>query len=123
MVPRLPGSALGFERTELLFLVPFILSIPGTFAISRGWKVDRWIGELSYPVYLVHVLVIAACRSHFGWFGEVPVLGSIVLAVILAVSIEIPLDRFRQARVKNRIVSPFIMRDPFPKPLAQPSVP
>jgi peptidoglycan/LPS O-acetylase OafA/YrhL len=105
IAPSVPGSALGFERAELLFVIPFVLSIPGTFSISKTWKVDRWMGELSYPIYLVHVLVVAACRGHFGWFGEIPVLGSVLLAVFLAFMIEIPLDRFRQARVQNRFIS------------------
>jgi peptidoglycan/LPS O-acetylase OafA/YrhL len=103
MILAIPGSALGFERTELLFVIPFVLSIPGTFAISKTWKVDRWVGELSYPIYLVHVLVIAACRGHFGWFGEIPVLGSILFAVMLAIMIETPLDRLRQARVEDSL--------------------
>jgi peptidoglycan/LPS O-acetylase OafA/YrhL len=100
--PDVPGSALGFEQRELLFVIPFALSIPGTFALSKTWRLDRWIGELSYPIYLVHGLVVVACRGHFGWFGEIPVLATILLAVMLAVVIEIPLDRLRQARVENR---------------------
>ena len=57
---RRSGSAPGFEQRELLFVIPFALSIPGTFALSKTWRLDRWIGELSYPIYLVHGLVVVA---------------------------------------------------------------
>jgi peptidoglycan/LPS O-acetylase OafA/YrhL len=105
-LPEMGQPILGFEAKELLYLSAFCVGLPGAFKATREWKADRWIGELSYPVYLVHVLVVAACRSHFGLSGELPVLGSILFAAILTSAIEAPLYRLRQARVKAVTVSP-----------------
>ena len=78
-LPEMGQPILGFEAKELLYLSAFCVGLPGAFKATREWKADRWIGELSYPVYLVHVLVVTACGSHFGLSGELPVLGSIQL--------------------------------------------
>ena len=40
-----------------IFTLMVGLSVPFIFALTKNWKVDRWIGELSYPVYIVHVVV------------------------------------------------------------------
>jgi peptidoglycan/LPS O-acetylase OafA/YrhL len=101
-VPPIAGSLLGFERREFLFLATFMICVPAIFALSRTWKLDRWIGELSYPIYLCHLLVVQACNGRFGWEGVNPIAGSVVISIILATAVETPLDRFRQARIRRR---------------------
>lgn len=40
------------------FVVSVLLALPFLFKVSLNWKFDRLIGELSYPVYLTHMMVI-----------------------------------------------------------------
>jgi peptidoglycan/LPS O-acetylase OafA/YrhL len=59
-----------------LFLLLLGVSIPFIFAATKEWRVDRILGEISYPLYVVHFLVIIVCRdiapgapssSHYGF--------------------------------------------------------
>ncbi|MDP2386929.1 MAG: acyltransferase [Bacteroidota bacterium] len=82
-----------------VFLFPFVL--PYLFEITKHNKVDRFIGDLSYPLYIVHYSVVKYCWAH-----QVPLekLGLIVTGVSLAISIlilvafERPIERFRAKR-------------------------
>lgn len=110
-VPDAGGALLGFEARELLFLAVFAACIPATFAVSKGWRADRWIGELSYPIYLCHLLVVQLCNGHFGYGDIKPVAGTIIAAIALTIAIERPLDRFRQARFRSRTNAPSAWRE------------
>ena len=102
LLPRIDNhQILGFPATEALFLGIFALCIPGIFALSRNWRLDRWLGELSYPIYLAHLFVIMACNGRFGWGAIKPAVGTIVLAAAITVLMEIPLDKLRQRRFKQ----------------------
>lgn len=82
-----------------IFLFPFVL--PYLFEITKGNKVDRFIGDLSYPLYIVHYSVLKYCWAH-----QVPLdkLGLLVTGVSLAISVVIlvafekPIERFRAKR-------------------------
>jgi peptidoglycan/LPS O-acetylase OafA/YrhL len=51
--------ARGYDTVPLrLAYVALALSLPFLFAASKSNPLDRWIGELSYPLYLVHGLTI-----------------------------------------------------------------
>lgn len=43
-----------------LFLALVAAGVPLLFAMTRHDSIDRWIGEISYPLYLVHNIVIYA---------------------------------------------------------------
>lgn len=81
-----------FRRIGVVALVA--LSLPTLFDLSRHWKVDRWIGELSYPVYITHMLVLM-------WLPVSPLSGfwcavvSVVFSAALMVFIEAPVNKFR----------------------------
>ena len=38
-------------------IVLFTMALPGLFEATKGFRWMNWIGDLSYPVYLVHILV------------------------------------------------------------------
>ena len=89
----------------MVFLAAFSLCIPGVFALSKNWRIDRWLGELSYQIYLCHLFVIMACNGRFGWGALKPAIGTGFLAAVLTVLMEIPLDRLRQRRFKQLVGS------------------
>lgn len=95
---RHTGTNLGFMATY-----PFwALAIPVLFLIFGNQKIDRTIGELSYPVYLVHhilMLVIASLAVYFGLgkaaVGPITAVASIVIALGFYHVIIAPIDRRR----------------------------
>jgi peptidoglycan/LPS O-acetylase OafA/YrhL len=84
--------------------------IPALFALTRNWRLDRQIGELSYPLYVSHFLVIWIA----GWiFADLSSPGARVAVIALALltafalqkGVDEPVDRFRQARLKKRALA------------------
>lgn len=96
------------ERTKqlILFIFSFIF-IPFIFNLFQKNKIDRFIGELSYPIYLSHFLVIDIL-THFTNLnhqnlGITTAIISIIFSIILIKLIINPIDRFRQSRLNVRI--------------------
>jgi peptidoglycan/LPS O-acetylase OafA/YrhL len=80
-------------------------AVPGLFLLTRKTAVDRFIGELSYPIYLVHILVIWVLDA----WGVVPgnyrgiavAAAAVALSSALYVAVIRPVERIRAARVKG----------------------
>lgn len=94
-------------RDSLAGRLPYLLllaaTLPWLFELSRDDPRDRALGELSYPLYLCHLLLIAAFDA---LLQSVPslraggvVLASLALAWMLARFVEWPLERFRGRRL------------------------
>jgi peptidoglycan/LPS O-acetylase OafA/YrhL len=65
------------------YLMPFAL--PFVFALTKDSKLDERIGELSYPLYLSHFLVLELLHHQNPWVDLAACLAaSIVLAVVFA---------------------------------------
>lgn len=90
------------EYRVFLYLV-FILNLDACFKLTKSNKSDRLIGNLSYPLYLIHMLVIQFTINLFNYFNlQAPVFLSILsvvlsflAALVIYYLIEIPFDRFR----------------------------
>ncbi len=94
----------GLELSGLLITYPFwTFAIPILFFVFGNQKIDRVIGELSYPIYLIHFLVIAILESlpiNFGlgrWMGVASALACIILAGIFYMVLIVPIDRKRHS--------------------------
>jgi peptidoglycan/LPS O-acetylase OafA/YrhL len=96
-----------FEQIKLRSLIVSTsmgLTLPFIFALTRNVKWDRWIGELSYPLYICHELVRLTMLR---WMPEhagtgMFILLSLVAAVLLMVCIEQPFERMRARFVERR---------------------
>jgi peptidoglycan/LPS O-acetylase OafA/YrhL len=94
------------DRSELwLFYLMFAASVPFIFSISLGSRIDRLLGDLSYPIYVVHWFVISFVGHFSGFFyRHVPYdyhrEGDIVLVILAATVLHLfferPIDNFRQ---------------------------
>lgn len=79
------------------------LTVPWIFNAFRDNRWDRWIGDLSYPVYLSQLIVIGMVLTYkppFGiwWaFG-----GTFAISIAVMLLIERPVDRWRQKRLAAR---------------------
>jgi peptidoglycan/LPS O-acetylase OafA/YrhL len=69
------------------------------FQATKSIKVDRWIGNLSYPVYLLHAAAIIVARNYFhSDSGAFVLLMTLAFALAVNVFLEEPLERVRQRR-------------------------
>lgn len=98
-----------FLSASKLFLFAYLgLTLPFLFRLSRASWADRLVGELSYPIYLSHLLPWLALRQ-LGVLADRPALFTLaVLSASAALSwaavalVDLPIDRLRQARVAGR---------------------
>ncbi len=84
---------------QLSYLTWFIL-IPRLFQITRKHRLDRFLGELSYPVYLLHMAIIPVagmlCRElPFLSLGITTISLTILLSIAFVVFLIRPLDVWR----------------------------
>ena len=90
-----------FKRWLLYVLV--IPLIPFSFIISKNIRFDRFIGELSYPIYLSHNIFIYITRELLGYKGIYEGLYVMILSVLFSILllkfVIYPIDRIRQAKL------------------------
>ncbi len=81
----------------------FALATPFVFYAFKDNAIDRWIGDLSYPIYMTQLFVIGFVLTKnppFGlWIG---IFGTIAMSVAVLLLIDHPLDRWRQRRARSR---------------------
>ena len=84
-----------------IILLPLIaVSLPIIFQTYRNSRIDRFIGDLSYPIYIVHILVIMlADRFVAGDIFWQVTAGTLAASVALLVFVDRPIDKWRQRRV------------------------
>lgn len=79
----------GLIKTGMLFAV-FLLLMPLAFVFQGTHRWDQWIGELSYPIYIGHALVIntllfvwANGAAHVRVLG----IGAVMLSILFAMAL------------------------------------
>lgn len=92
-----------FIIKDWFYLLIIIMSLPFIFSLTKTWEFDRYIGELSYPVYISHMLILWSCEklkitSILG-LGVTTIIGSIVCAVFLNELVQKKIEKIRQKRV------------------------
>ncbi|MEO6852687.1 MAG: hypothetical protein ABI410_21050, partial [Rhodoferax sp.] len=112
------GMYAGYHYAVLIFYGLWALAIPVLFCIFGGYKYDRFIGELSYPVYLSHLIVVSfvmAVQSKLALpsttVGPLSGVLSVAFALLLYVYIFKPLDARRYSLAKkfsNKAVRPHL---------------
>ena len=89
---------------RIFFVSPFIMAalfvfLPFIFSITKNNKLDRYIGELSYPLYISHMLVIWVTTSVFGHDNPrqrlVVGVASILFAILIYEVLDRRVDEFR----------------------------
>lgn len=112
----LTGSDIVYEL-ELPFDAFFLLFaplLPGLFAFSHGKRWDAWLGEFSYPVYLIHFALAQLLYRALvpeQWVGELTLLSTLLVSAAYIYSVDRPIQRLRariaagpRARPERRIV-------------------
>lgn len=90
---------------NVFFYALIFCSIPFIFLALKDNVLDRYIGELSFSIYISHHLIVSVFRSffyqHFQWisyYGYAVVVASLLLAIIFQKTIIKPLELRRIKR-------------------------
>jgi peptidoglycan/LPS O-acetylase OafA/YrhL len=99
------------------FYALVVVALPSLFIVSRQFAFDRWLGELSYPIYLCHLGVLsiggAVAARLVGPIADrdalslVLIVATVVLSIAYVHWIDAPFERWRQrraARASSRTV-------------------
>lgn len=89
----------------------FAAALPFIFCATRHSSIDRMIGELSYPLYLIHGLGILGVSILYADLGLQPVgpvyiltviSAGVLAAILLRVCVEMPAERYLLSLFKAR---------------------
>ncbi len=105
----LPHVSLPFPHTtDILYFCIFTLVLPFIFLLTQKNSIDRFIGELSYPVYIDHIFVVKILDNlkltRNNYFIVLVILFSLAVGYVLVRYVDTPINTLRQKRVK-KIVS------------------
>jgi peptidoglycan/LPS O-acetylase OafA/YrhL len=98
------------NSNNLRLFVLIALALPFLFDTSRRVRIDRWVGELSYPIYLIHLPVIVGINAAFPAVrGSGLVLLEMILTLALSVAflvvVDTPFEAWRQRRGRLTLAS------------------
>ena len=93
----------GIPNTRFFSVLAIAPCLPVLFHLTRNSRMDRWFGELSYPIYLNHLILVLAFQAwmpglaHSDWLGILVALCSITWAAIANRFIFSPFEVWRHA--------------------------
>ncbi|MHA7818166.1 MAG: acyltransferase family protein [Erythrobacter sp.] len=99
MLVFLPMTGWSGAVQSWIIYIGVAVGTPFAFSATSANRFDRWVGELSYPIYLTHLVVIAGVLIY-----ELPLPTFSTIAITLVASaailqlIERPVDNWRQRR-------------------------
>jgi peptidoglycan/LPS O-acetylase OafA/YrhL len=94
-------------RTFLCITLVF-LSLPILFEWTKSSRLQKWVGDLSYPMYICHILVkwVLLALAGISVKGATPagwllLICSVAMAAMILWLIDYPVDKWRQRRFKR----------------------
>ncbi len=88
----------------------FALSMPFLFLLTKDSKIDRFLGNLSYSLYIFHLMIIDQCKFLIPLLGKgsvshsaVIIVAAILFSICVYFLIEKPIDAIRKNRVDNAL--------------------
>jgi peptidoglycan/LPS O-acetylase OafA/YrhL len=95
----LPLVPLPAEALRWIVYAAVAFGTPMAFSLTRNNMFDRWIGELSYPIYLSQLFTVALVLTMgWPWPSWTAILLTFALSAAILTLIERPVDRWRQNR-------------------------
>ena len=105
--PDMFGDFIPDYHRAKFFMLIFFLFLPAWFISTKHSKIDNIIGSTSYPLYVIHPLVIFLTND-YNVLNLYPFLAfsiSLILSFIMVYLIENPIDKWRQNRIVKKIRS------------------
>jgi peptidoglycan/LPS O-acetylase OafA/YrhL len=96
---------------QYVFYFMIFLIAPFMFVIEKDLKFSKLLGDLSYPLYISHIITIDIFNYFIirsmpkAWQGFFDIIIVIVLSILLKKYISDPIENYRSTRVKKTIVS------------------
>jgi peptidoglycan/LPS O-acetylase OafA/YrhL len=88
-----------------LFYGLVLISLPYIFLAFKNNKTDRYIGELSFSLYISHHLMVSVFRAYFFshlhylfYYGYTVVLSSLIMAILLQTTVIKAIETYRVKR-------------------------
>lgn len=92
---------------HMRFYILVAIALPFLFHISTRFRFDRWLGELSYPIYLCHLAVLGIGSKMLDpimdrdWIPLVLICATVGVAALFVLLIDAPFERWRQRRYRS----------------------
>lgn len=93
---------------QAVLFIAFILFMPASFMLSKNNRPDRYLGNLSYPIYISQMFVINITRANA--FPKIWGIGFTTLSIVIVMSILLyhfiaqPIEKLRQKPFKKQAV-------------------
>ncbi len=101
-IPETQFSFSLFQLKDILYFAFIAMGMPVLFTVFKKSKLDNKIGELSYPVYISHMLVyfvLTTLPFYFLRNGIWAAVATIIFSFILNRFIAEPIEKYRQSRL------------------------
>lgn len=88
---------------SMILILGFAIMIPRLFELTKYSKLDRLIGELSYPLYIVHypvLLYLWGARTEQHLLGVYCFTITLVISILIHLLVERPVDKWRQKSIQ-----------------------
>ena len=99
-------SYLSFPFLDKVYILFLVVSIPFIFFLTKNSQLDRYIGDLSYPVYISHILIINTLVyldiSILKPSGIIVSIMSILISVLINKFFANKFERYRQNRLLSK---------------------
>lgn len=100
----LPLAPLPAGPMRWIVYVALTLGTPVAFSLTHENKLDRWIGELSYPIYLSQLFTVALVLTmEWPWPAWTTILLTVALSTAITTLVERPVQRWRQRRAQRAL--------------------
>lgn len=85
-----------------MMYVLMVASLPLVFTVTKNLKIDRCIGDLSYPIYIFHapiILILGTQKNPPS--GGYTLLATLFISILIVKFVDAPLEKWRQMRVRS----------------------
>ncbi len=87
-----------WHKEEILY-GSFVLLLPAIFEFTKSTRFDREIGELSYPIYILHIFIIQVMDFFHVESTLLAILLSVVFSFIITKTITKKIEDYRASRI------------------------
>jgi peptidoglycan/LPS O-acetylase OafA/YrhL len=91
-----------YEHKKIAYFLIFFTTLPFVFNFTKKWKYDNYIGELSYPIYISHILIYYVFQglniANNEYIGLILILTSSFFSIFLIEVIGKKVEKLRQEK-------------------------
>lgn len=103
-IPSYASSALPFSWNEIVYFLSVAAAIPFLFNYLKDSTRDHRISQLSYPMYISHLLVVRILYAlPIAFFKQswVIVVATAMFSYLLDIAVARPVEKYRQGRIRR----------------------